>query len=237
MSHEMLSLDEAASHAHIEPNELRHVAQRGEIDSVNHGDSWFFSHRAVDEWAQRRLLSLNVKNLRRTHESMMQRRHKERAAELSVASLMCEETVELHLAAKAKAGIVRDMTDIADRSGKLYDPDALFKELLAREEVSSTAIGRNTAFLHPRFHDPYIFADSFVAYARSEKPIFFGAPDASATRHFFLICSTNHEEHLHILARLAVMAHGTDLVDMLDEADDVPAVFAAVKNCEEEFLK
>ncbi|MBP5790854.1 MAG: PTS sugar transporter subunit IIA [Kiritimatiellae bacterium] len=237
MQHEMLVLDEAARHAHIEPNELRHVAQRGEIDSVNHGDNWFFSHRAVDEWAQRRLLSLNAKNLKRAHDSMVESRRRKRSADLRVSSLVSEATVDLALAAKAKAGIIRDMTDLADRSGKLYDPDTLFKELLAREDASPTAIGRGVAFLHPRFHDPYIFAESFVAYARSERPIFFGAPDASATRHFFLVCSTDHEDHLHILARLAVLVHGTDLIGMLEDAPDVPAALAAIRKCEEEFVR
>lgn len=237
MQHEMLILEEAARHAHIEPNELRHVAQRGEIDSVNHGDNWFFAHRVVDEWAQRRILSLNEKGLKRAHDSMVESRRKKRSADLRVSSLLCEETVDLALAAKAKAGIIRDMTDLADRSGKLYDPDVLFKELVAREEASPTAIGRGAAFLHPRFHDPYMFAESFVAYARSERPVFFGAPDASATRHFFLVCSTDHEDHLHILARLAVLVHGTGLVGMLEEAQDAEEALAAIRKCEEEFMQ
>ena len=95
-----------------------------------------------------------------------------------------------------------------------------------------TAIGEGVALLHPRFHDPYMFEESFVAYGRSDRPVFFGAPDGEGTRHFFLVCSTDHRAHLHILARLAVLAHGTDLVARLEAAEDADAALAAIRECE-----
>ena len=61
------------------------------------------------------------------------------------------------------------------------------------------------------------------------------SPDGDGTRHFFLIGSTDHAAHLHILARLAMLAHGTDLVKRLEEAADADAVLAAIGECEAEF--
>ena len=148
------------------------------------------------------------------------------------AAVFRAEAIDLSVAAKAKAGLLRDMTDLAERSGLVYDVDGLFKELEARETAASTAIGEGVALLHPRFHDPYMFEETFVAYGRSERPVFFGAPDGEGTRHFFLICSTDHELHLHILARLAILAHGTDLMERLDAADSPEAVVAAIADCE-----
>lgn len=149
-----------------------------------------------------------------------------------VADLFSVETIDLAVQAKAKAGILRDMTDLAVRGGKVYDEEGLFKELQDREDAASTAIGEGVALLHPRFHDPYLFEESFIAYGRSLRPIFFGAADGEATRHFFLICSTNHEEHLHILARLAILAHGTDLMERLDAVETLEDAIAAIRNCE-----
>ena len=80
-----------------------------------------------------------------------------------------------------------------------------------------------------------MFEESFVAYGRSNRPVFFGAPDGEGTRHFFLICSTDHRAHLHILARLAVLAHGTNLVERLDAAENAEGVLAAIRECEAEF--
>ncbi len=235
MSHEVFNLKQAAEHVHLDANELRHFAQRGEIEATERGGDWYFEHRALDEWAQRNLLAANERELAAQHRAMADERRRVDKTDWGVADLFSAETVDLAVQAKAKAGILRDMTDLADRGGKVYDVDGLFKELVAREEAASTAIGEGVALLHPRFHDPYMFEESFVAYGRSNRPVFFGAPDGEGTRHFFLICSTDHRAHLHILARLAVLAHGTNLVERLDVAEDAAGVLAAVRECEAEF--
>ena len=235
MSREVLTLKQAAEHVHLEANELRHCAQRGEIEAEKRGDEWFFEHRALDEWAQRELLAANEKTLQAQHRVMMDENRRANQAGWGVADLFHVEAIDLALQARAKAGVLRDMTDLADRCGKVYDPEGLFKELEAREAVASTAVGNGMALLHPRFHDPYFFEESFIAYGRSVRPVFFGAPDGEATRHFFLICSTDHEEHLHILARLAILAHGTDLMEKLDAAETPEDVVAALRDCEAEY--
>ncbi|MBQ6136595.1 MAG: PTS sugar transporter subunit IIA [Kiritimatiellae bacterium] len=235
--HEMLNLRQAAGHVHLEPNELKHFAQRGEIDAQERGGDWYFEHRVLDEWAQRNILASTVRDLRHQHDAMMDEQRRARREGWGVSELFRTDAMSLAIAAKAKAGIIRDMTDLAERSGLVYDVDGLFKELVAREEAASTAIGEGIALLHPRFHDPYLFEESFIAYGRSERPIFFGSTDGSGTRHFFLVCSTDHEMHLHILARLAMLAHGTDLIERLDAAEDAETVVAAVGECEAEYRK
>ena len=235
--HEMLPLRLAAEHVHLEANELKHFAQRGEIEASERGGEWYFEHRILDEWAQRNLLASTDRDLRRQHEAMMDEHRRERKEGWGVAQMLRTESVSLSLAAKAKGGVIRDMTELAGKSGLVYDSEALFRELVDREEAASTAVGEGIALMHPRFHDPYMFEESFVAYGRSERPIFFGSSDGSATRHFFLVCSTDHEMHLHMLARLAVLAHGTDLVERLDAAEDPADVVAAVGECEEEYRK
>ena len=237
MAHEVLNLKQAAEHVHLEANELRHYAQRGEIAATKRGDEWFFEHRSLDEWAQRELLAAGEKALREQHRVMMDENRRADRADWGVADLFCAETIDLAVQAKAKAGILRDMTDLAERGGKVYDPEGLFKELEDRENAASTAIGEGVALLHPRFHDPYLFEESFVAYGRSVRPIFFGAPDGEGTRHFFLICSTNHEEHLHILARLAVLAHGTDLMERLEAVETPEEAIAVIRDSETAYRK
>lgn len=232
----MLNLSKAAEHVHLDANELRHVAQRGEIEAVKRGDEWYFEHRTLDEWAQRNLLAATPKALKAQHQVMMEEHRREDKTAWSVANYFAAEAIDLALPAKAKTGILRDMTDLAEKSGKVYDPDTLFKELVAREEAASTAIGGSLALLHPRFHDPFLFEESFIAYGRSLKPVFFGAPDGEATTHFFLICSTDHADHLHILARLAMLTHGTNLTEKLDAAESAEEVLAAIREVEKEFL-
>ena len=236
MSREMLNLKNAAEHVHMDANELRHVAQRGEIEFDEHGGDLWFEHRVLDEWAQRNLLASGRKEQLRQHSVILEEHRRSNSSDWRVWRLFAQTGIVLNVPGKAKAGILRDMTSIADATGFVYDPDGLFKELVAREETASTAVGEGAAFLHPRFHDPYMFQESFIAYGRSERPLFFGAANGEGTRHFLLICSTDHEAHLHILARLAMLAHGTSLVERLESAETPEDVLAMVRECEMEFL-
>lgn len=235
MNGRMLNLKQAAQHAHIDENELKHFAQRGEVEAVEHGSDWLFDCRALDEWAQRNLLSAGDRELKRQHRLIMDGYRREQRRDWGVAGLLRADAIELAVTAKAKGGIIRDMTDLAGRTGLVYDAEQLFKELVAREEAASTAIGMEVALLHPRFHDPYLFEDTFIAYGRSERTVFFGAPDGEGTRHFFLVCATDHDTHLHILARLAMLAHGTGLLERLQSVEDAESAIAAVAECEKEY--
>jgi len=235
MSREVLTLKQAAECVHLEANVLKHHAQRGEVAASERGDEWFFERTALEEWAQRNLLAATQRDLREQHHAMMNEHRRDHRTDWGVADLFERQAVQLGLTAKAKAGILRDMTDLADRSGLVYDAEGLFKELENRENAASTAIGEGVALLHARFLDPYMFQQSFIAYGRSDRPIFFGAPNGEGTRHFFLICSTNHKMHLHILARLAILAHGTDLVERLDAVETTEDVLAVVRDCERQY--
>ena len=121
--------------------------------------------------------------------------------------------------------------------GAAMAPDAALASVISSilVIVGHQSIGAGIALLHPRFHDPYLFEESFVAYGRSLRPVFFGAPEGAGTRHFFLICSTDHEAHLPILARLAMLAHGSDLTEKLDAAEEAGQVASIIAECENEY--
>ena len=233
---EVLNLKQAAEHIHMDVNELRHAAQRGEIAADEHGGDWYFRHRDLDEWAQRNLLAAGAKEQNRQHQVILDEHRRAKNTDWRIWQLFRPEGVELALPSKAKAGAIRDMSDLAAKTGYVYDADGLFAELKEREEIASTAVGEGAAFLHPRFHDPYLFEETFIAYGRSVRGVFFGAPDDEPTRHFFLICSTDHEMHLHILARLAVMAHATDFLAALDAAETPEAVITAIRVAEDKLV-
>ena len=147
MSRTILNLQQAAEHIHMQPNELRHVAQRGEIEASERGGEWWFEHRALDEWAQRNLLSSGRKEQLRQHAVIVDEDRRARRGDWRVSSLFRLEGIDLAVPGKAKAGIVRDMSDLAARTGLVYDAEGLFKELMEREEIASTAVGEGAAFL------------------------------------------------------------------------------------------
>ena len=236
MNHEMMDIRQAARHLHMDENELRHFAQREEVPSVKRGEAFFFEHRLLDEWAQRRMMGLSAKKLTDEHRLAMDERRRALGADMLVSGLLVPEAIQPALTAKNRGGVLRDMTDLAESTGLVYDPDLLFRELTAREESGSTAVGGGAAFLHARFHDPYLVQESFLALGRTLRPVFFGSQDGQGTDIFFLICCTDHAQHLHALARLCLLAHGTHLLQDLREAPDGDTMRAIFEAAEAAFI-
>lgn len=230
MSRAIMTLEEAARFVHIEANELRHYAQRGELPAIHHDGQWRFEVRTLNEWAQRNLLASDG----RRGDDMCERTAGDIAETFRVSNFLLPEAINLDMRAKARGGALRDLAELACQTGLVWESDKLFAALVEREESASTALGKSFAFPHVRFLDRYMFESPFIAYARSARGVFFGGPDGELTRHFFLVCSTEHQTHLKVLARLSELVRKTSLGEALDAAQSPEEVLEIVKNREEE---
>ena len=227
----LLDLKAAAARLHMDALELKHFAQREEVPAQKRGDDFFFAQHLLDEWAQRRMIGLHPKQLTGEHAHDMTERARS-TGEVRISDLLSLDAINPCLSARNKGGVLRDMTELADSTGKVYDKDALFQGLTEREEAASTAVGGGAAFLHVKFHDEYLVSESFLALGRTARPVFFGAPDDGGTDIFFLINSTDRTLHLHVLARLCLLAHGTTLLPDLRAAPDAETMLEMLKTAE-----
>lgn len=228
-----MTLEEAARFVHIDANELRHFAQRGEVPAIHHDGQWRFEVRALNEWAQRNLLASDG----RGKDDMCRRTAEDGSTLFQVANFFLQEAIDLDMRAKARGGVLRDLVELACQTGLVWESDKFFEALVEREESASTAIGHSFAFPHARFLDRYMFESPFIAYGRSVRGVFFGGPDGEQTRHFFLVCSTDHQTHLKVLARLSELVRKTTLAESLDAAQTPEEVIAIIKNCEKELFQ
>ena len=237
MPHRILSLQQAARHIRVPERELFHLVQRDEIPYIQHGDDVVFEHRVLDDWAQRRILGLPNRALSEHHRQETVGRAGKNADDALVERHMRPEWIEPGLTSRTRPGVIRDMVALAVSTGLLYDDAAFQRELEAREEAGSTAIGGGAAFLHARYHDPFYAADSFVVLGKTIQHIFFGAQDGAQTDLFFLICCMDDALHLHTLARLCMMAHGTSLLPDLRAATTAEEMHHTLVIAERELLK
>ncbi len=237
MPHRILSLQQAARHIRIPERELFHLVQREEIPFLRRGEDVVFEHRLLDDWAQRRILGLPTKSLTQQHREATNERLRETSEDILVERLFRPEWIDPCLASRTKPGVIRDMVALAVATGLLYDEAELQREIEERENVSSTAIGGGAAFLHARYHDPYHASDSFVVLGKTAQQIFFGAQDGEQTDLFFLICCTDDTLHLHTLARLCMLAHGSLLLSDLRAATTADEMYQILCHAELELLK
>jgi len=216
MSHQRLTLEQAASFLKLPPNELRSLAVQNLINCLQQGDRFFFSQDDLDEWVTRKLIAL--------HSLKPAAQHRERktlkipdTSHPFLAELCHLETVACKMNAKSRPSVLKSLSELAANSGFVYDPSDLYTELLEREEIASTAIEQGAAIPHPhhRFDIP-IFEESFICVSTLNEPIYYGnSPDGLKTDVFFLICCMDSNLHIQTIARICQLCMETSLLNDL----------------------
>lgn len=67
---------------------------------------------------------------------------------MNLSEILTEECISLDLQEISKNAVVREMANLATRSGRVSDEEELVKALLAREELQTTGIGYGMAIPH-----------------------------------------------------------------------------------------
>ncbi len=237
MPFRVLNLAEAAEYLHLPVPALEELARCGEVPCDRQGGRLVFRHNAIDAWASQRLLESSGDKLTDFHRRSTAKYHDlSREAEI-IPALLQPEWIVPALTCRTKASVIRQMVDLADRTGRLCYRDELLESLIAREQLCSTALAGGLALLHPRNHERYMFEDSFLAVGRTIAPIPFGSPDGATTDIFFLVCCQDDRIHLHVLARLCLMCHQTSLLLEMRETTEPQEVYRALIASEQQIIQ
>jgi PTS system nitrogen regulatory IIA component len=222
MPYSHMKLDELARHIGMDAREVRKWAERGWLPGQKIGGEWRFHRAEMLDWLQREIHTLSTENIRN-----LERATSTGEDEHLISGLLSTAGIDLHLPARSKSSLLRELINLAERTGLVYDSRALVESIQEREEAGSTALAGGFAFPHPRRPMPYATAEPLVCLARVPAGIPYGAPDGRTTDLFVLVVSHEDRQHLNVLARLAMM-FSSDLPDRLRECDDREPVLAAV---------
>ena len=236
MSHKILSLDAVAEYLHLTPDDIMQRAKFNEIPHEKRGQRMVFFKDAIDLWASPRLLCLPGRRLTEYH----------RKSTLNTRGILPRQTLlpeMIHsgfiapaLLSKTKASVLHELVALAATTGHFSNASDLAARLEAREALCSTGMPGGFALPHPHLPDPYLFEASFTILGRTVQEIYFGAPDDKPTDLFFLICCHDDRLHLHLLARICLMAQNTAMLDQLRSAADAPAMQTSLLAAEEQVL-
>lgn len=233
----MFSLGETAAYLQMPEGRVEELARLGEIPCERQGKRLTFRHCDIDEWASKRVLGMNEEALREYHRRTTGAWRDLSASATVLDTMTKPEWVRTGLSCRSKAGVIAEMTRLADETGLVCDAGELQESLTEREKLCSTALPGGFALLHPKHHEPYMFLDSFVAVGRTAGRILFGAPDGESTDVFFLVCSQEDRLHLHVLARLCMICHHTGVLDEIREAGSAAEAHRALLEAEEKVVK
>lgn len=198
-----MSLEDFAKYVGMDAREVKRLADRGKLPGQKIGGEWRFNRMRVTEWLQQEMPLLAEERLIALERGIGSSSGlTAKRDELLVTDLIGIEGVDVALPAKTRASVLRELVNLADRTGLLYDREGLLLALEQREELCSTALPNGLALPHPRQPMPYVSAEPFICVARLPKGIGFGSVYGELTQLFFLICCHQDNHHLRVLARL-----------------------------------
>lgn len=236
MSFRLFDIEAVAEYLHLTPADVAQRVKDRAIPFERRGDRVVFRKSEIDDWASQRILSLPGERLAAYHDKSTRHTREILDEEALLPERLSLGAIASAMTSKTKSSVLRDLVTLADKTGNLNDPKILLESLEAREELCPTAMPGGFALPHPRAPEPYLFENSFIVVGRPVQEIFFGAPDGEPTRLFFLLCCKDDRLHLHILARLCLIAMRTDVISQLLNAADPAAMRDALIAAEQETL-
>lgn len=216
MSYRNMSLDDFAKHVGLDSREVQKLADRGKLPGQKVGGEWRFNRVRVTEWLQQEMHTMDEDRLATIDRAMGPSLDDK---SMVLTDMIGIEGIDIALRANTKASVLRELVNLAEHTGLIYDPQGLLQALEAREEMCSTGLQHGLAFPHPRQPMPYASAEPLVCVARTVRPIGFGSPYGGLSQLFFLICCHEDRHHLRVLARL-VRILSADTVESLMETEN-----------------
>ena len=148
-----------------------------------------------------------------------------------LAALLQPEMILLDLQAREKLPALRELVTALQHHPALPRPEAFFRELLARERNTNTALGNGLAMPHARTE---LCDDIVIAAGRSSAGIDYAAPDGQPVRLLFMLGSpqgqlTRYHQLIVGLARMLNRTANRDRLLAATDAADFIRVMASLR--------
>lgn len=221
MARGLLNLKSASELLFMSEGDLRTMAVQGEIDCILKGDAYFFEQEKLDLWKTRQIIG----------------KGKDSKSKCSSPEPLPipDGCVCASLPGNSRAGIIKELTNLAEKSGFLYDPEDFRKEIERREEAGSTNMGGGIAIPHLLTREEGYFSEAFVCIAKLARPSFFNsAPDGLPTELLILSCCNDSSKHIDMLKRISGICSSKNFMEKVRNAETDEELLQVIRNAEKE---
>ncbi|MER2089701.1 MAG: fructose-specific PTS transporter subunit EIIC [Sporosarcina sp.] len=152
---------------------------------------------------------------------------------MKITQLLTEATIILDVKATSKQSVLTELIDQFERAGNLTDKEAFTRDILAREEQSTTGIGDGIAIPHAKSAAVKIPG---IAFGRSLQGIDYASLDGQPAHLFFMIAASEgaNNDHLEALSRLATFLMDASFREKVLGATSKSEILQAVNDKETE---
>lgn len=151
---------------------------------------------------------------------------------MRIVDLLSRESILLGAAPKSKTEAIDLLIDLQVKGGKIADREEYNKGILAREAMSSTAVGEGIAIPHAK--SEAVEAPSLAAMTVPEGVDYQAMDDEPSNLLFMIAAPNNGDVHLEVLSRLMTLLMDEDFRAKLLAAADAGEFLAAIDAAEKE---
>jgi PTS system nitrogen regulatory IIA component len=207
-----------AEYLQLSSRTVYRLLERNELPGVRVGGQWRFRKSQVDDWLDRRLQRLDTAQLGELSTDSGG------AVPPTLSVLLEPRNVVFGLPAGEPEPVVRGFVQRLSFPEPV-DQELLVQRILEREAMCSTALPDGVALLHtPRVRDRVLAVHDFLAVAKLDAPIPFGALDGSLVDTLVLVLARGESTHLRLLAKMARLCREPGFVAQLRSASTAAAI-------------
>ena len=222
---DILTLSEAAAYLKLGERTIQRMIGRSEIPCARVGGQWRFLRSVLDDWLMSRMQVLPRNELAPFLDAT--------SGIVRVSPLVDRETVVDRIEPGTPGDVLRQLVAPLERRGVVSDVDQHVRLLLAREQLSSTALGHGVAVPHVRRPSENPEGAPAVLLGLCREGTDFGAFDGRPVHLFLLLGATSEAIHLRLLKRITLIFRDPDVLDTLlacDSAGELVDTFARTED-------
>lgn len=153
---------------------------------------------------------------------------------MKISEILTKDLISVNMEPANKDEAIKEMIDIAARSGKILDKEKVSECVFEREKLVSTGVGKGFAIPHGKTDE---ISDVTAAFGIIKNPIDFDSIDSEPVKFVFLLVGKDSllNTHIKLLSRISRIMNNDKFRDKLDEAKTSEEVLELFRKEEENF--
>ncbi|MBF0302883.1 MAG: PTS sugar transporter subunit IIA [Desulfamplus sp.] len=225
------ALTEIADDLGLNLDTLERWIRQGKIPVNKHGSIGIYNELEFHRWAEKhRKTQMHPNN-----DHALQKEQDDQSENILSPSVLLSALkrggVFHNIVGKTKDEVIDAVIDIIpDFSGK--DRDEIRHQLMEREKLASTGIGKGVAIPHPRNPLANGLTNPMIITCFLENSVDFDAIDDKPVSVLFVILSPSVETHLNLLSRLSFCLRDSNFMAFLHQKPDADLFLNRIKDME-----
>lgn len=150
---------------------------------------------------------------------------------MKLSECLTENAVVVQMSARDKREILAGLVNLIEQTDGLMDTKSLLDEIMQREELGSTGIGKGVAIPHVHLEE---IAEMHVAMMTTARGVDYGAIDDQPCRIFIMVAAPDRdrENYLHLLAEVSRLFRHDEVRESVLKAETPAALLEALRSAE-----